>query len=296
VSAGGSVSRGRGNVALTAGALLVLLALVALAAGARPLHVGNSKTGQPSTTFFDYAWTTLIIVIVAAVLGAAWAIFRSRQRIDVDGSQRGGWAAVPIVLALAALFARAIIGSHLSHLVGARTPPVRTPNAGLLDRAGRAPDHTAQFRWQEALAVALVLVAVAAVVVIRRRRRAQPLRSFPIFHRDEVSAALDDAVDDLRAEPDVRRAVIAAYARTERALAAARIPRRASEAPFEYLERALAELDASAPSIRRLTELFERAKFSAGELGPEVREEAIAALLAVRDDLAPRSRRQPVLA
>ena len=71
----------------------------------------------------------------------------------------------------------------------------------------------------------------------------------------------------------------------ERALAAGGIPRRPSDAPFEYLERALRELETSAESICRLTDLFEWAKFSQHEPEPEMREEAIDALVAVRGEL-----------
>jgi hypothetical protein len=77
----------------------------------------------------------------------------------------------------------------------------------------------------------------------------------------------------------------------ERALAVAGIPRRPSEAPFEYLERALTALDASSRAVRRLTDLFERAKFSHHDPDPAMRDEAIDALVAVRDEL-----RRPVAA
>jgi hypothetical protein len=96
---------------------------------------------------------------------------------------------------------------------------------------------------------------------------------------------LDESLDDLRREPDLRRAIIAAYARMERALAAGGLPRRPSEAPFEYVERALRELDASAEAARRLTGLFEWAKFSQHEPEPTMRDEAIDALVAIRDEL-----------
>ena len=68
--------------------------------------------------------------------------------------------------------------------------------------------------------------------------------------QEAVSLALDESLDDLRNEPDLRRAIIAAYARMERALAAGGLPRRPSEAPFEYVERALDELETSAESAR----------------------------------------------
>ncbi len=71
----------------------------------------------------------------------------------------------------------------------------------------------------------------------------------------------------------------------ERALAAAGLPRRPAEAPLEYLERALLELEASAGAVRRLTELFEWAKFSPHEPEPSMRDDAVDALAAVRDEL-----------
>ena len=100
-----------------------------------------------------------------------------------------------------------------------------------------------------------------------------------------IALALDESLDDLRSDPDIRRAIIAAYARMERALAAAGIPRRLSEAPFEYVARALQSLDAGGPTVARLTDLFEHAKFSHHEPDESMRQEAIAALVAVRDEL-----------
>jgi hypothetical protein len=78
----------------------------------------------------------------------------------------------------------------------------------------------------------------------------------------------------------------------EDALARSGVARRASEAPFEYMERALLSLETSGDSAERLTDLFEWAKFSQHEPLPEMRDDAIGALLAVRDELA----REPVTA
>ncbi len=137
----------------------------------------------------------------------------------------------------------------------------------------------------------LALAAVAAWVWLRRRRLAarRPLRV-----GEELALALDDAIDDVRAETDPRRAVIKAYARMEAILGAHGLPRDPAEAPYEYLARALGELEASGPSVERLTDLFERAKFSLHEIDPAMREDAIEALAAVRDELrqAARGRRR----
>ncbi len=92
-------------------------------------------------------------------------------------------------------------------------------------------------------------------------------------------------IDDLRRENDPRRAVVAAYASMERILAAHGLARRRAETPFEYLARVLRELHVGEDAVRSLTQLFEYAKFSAHEIDAGMKEEAIVALSAVRDDL-----------
>ena len=63
------------------------------------------------------------------------------------------------------------------------------------------------------------------------------------------------------------------------------VPRRPFEAPLEYLERLLGVVEASAHSVRRLTQLFERARFSEHEVDLQMRDEAIEALVALREEL-----------
>ena len=152
-----------------------------------------------------------------------------------------------------------------------------------------------EFAWAPVVVtVALIVLALVAWWYAgRSRKRARG----ELFREDrlatELVAAMDESLDDLRAEPDPRRAVIAAYARLERVLAGHRLPRRAAEAPLEYLARMLNDLSVRPEAARRLTNLFERAKFSQHAVGPEMKEEAISALETVRDDLlvAARARR-----
>ena len=80
--------------------------------------------------------------------------------------------------------------------------------------------------------------------------------------------------------------MIAAYARMERALAAYGLPRSPAEAPDEYLQRIFADLDVSRRATSRLTALFSWAKFSGHDVAPEMKQEAIEALEAVRDGVA----------
>jgi len=128
------------------------------------------------------------------------------------------------------------------------------------------------------------------VYVVRRKQLGQTpglsgrLRTTP----ETVAAALDESLDDLRSDPDLRRAIVAAYARMEKALAAVGMPRDPAEAPREYLERVLLSLDASAGAVRSLTDLFEWARFSHHEPEQAMRDEAVDALIAVRDELRAR--------
>lgn len=129
--------------------------------------------------------------------------------------------------------------------------------------------------------VALIVAAVAMAIAVRRSRHG--VRA-PIEKEDAVVLALDESLEDLRRERDVRRAVIACYARMERALAAAGIMRQPHEAPLEYLTRVLERIAAVGAS--QLTALFERAEFSVEPMGSREKEQAIAALQALRREIA----------
>jgi len=135
-----------------------------------------------------------------------------------------------------------------------------------------------------------VLMAAAAGYVWWRWRRAgdatPSLLGEPTVAED-VAESIGDAIDDLEAEPDARRAVIAAYARMEGVFARHGMHRLASETPVEYLRRLLLGLTSRADAVTRLTGLFERAKFSRHEIDGTMKQDAINALRAIRDDLQP---------
>jgi hypothetical protein len=90
------------------------------------------------------------------------------------------------------------------------------------------------------------------------------------------------------AEPDSRRAVIAAYARMERWLNYAGYGRQLWEAPFEHLDRVVVGLGATAAVGATLAGLYERAKFDNRPCGPDMKAQALQALADLRADLARR--------
>jgi len=266
-----------------------LLAVVAIVAGGRPLGTGHGKSSGLPASFWDYLFTTFVIVDLLAVLAAvtAWFMFRGDpvQRQSYQSRTARSLAVLALVVLIVILIGRHFDLNRLLH-------PHQRPAAAGQTGHGRHPKHhrsipaprTVQFRWEELVAVLVLLLALGAVMAATRSRlRAGTARH--VAAPEALAAALDESLDDLRADTDLRRAIIAAYARMERALAAAGLPRHHAEAPLEYLERALLALDASAGAVRRLTDLFEWARFSQHEPDPSMRDEAVDALVAVRDEL-----------
>ena len=260
-----------------------LFAVAALASHGRPL-TGSSGTG-PTPRFFDYVFTTvaLFAIFIAAVY--VWSLLGTK----FNRTQRN--ATISLVQFFVTLAASALIGILLLHArlhwpaLQSKVGHSAQPGSGLhASRTNGTSRRGARLRWDE-IAIVAALLAAAGVAAFATSRSSKTLKAWRFRSHEDIAFALDESLDDLRREPDLRRAIIAAYARMERALAAAGIPRRPSEAPLEFLARALEGLDASADAVRRLTDLFEWAKFSPYQPDERMRDEAIAALEAVRDEL-----------
>jgi hypothetical protein len=141
--------------------------------------------------------------------------------------------------------------------------------------------------WELLIAAAL---AVLALIAIARALREPPPAAARVeeetsSHTRALATAVTAGLRDARLEPDPRRAVIAAYATMEQLLAAQGLPRRAVEAPLEYLARLFAELEGSREAMRTLTDLFELARFSHHVITHDAKARAIAALTTIEQEL-----------
>jgi hypothetical protein len=263
-----------------------LLSVAAVASSGRPL--ARSQSSGPTPNFIDYVFTTIVIGAVVMTLIVAYAL--TLQRPGPFRPHRRRWRLVRTLLSVflaaitAFIFFHSAFGKRLRDINSGARPATQAPDGTKLPR-GSPGVRNAHLRWDE-IAVVVVLLGGGAVLLLAGRGARPTPRPWGLRSHAVVWHALDESLDDLRSEPDLRRAIIAAYARMEHALAGAGLPRRPSEAPLEFVERALAELDTSAESVRRLTDLFEWAKFSQHEPEPEMRDQAIAALVAVRDELS----------
>jgi Domain of unknown function (DUF4129) len=272
---------------VAAGVVLPALVLAALAAGSyRPF--GGQASGQRgvSTTFVDVLFTLALLLTVALLVGAIW-LYRRAPKVPLkpgrDPSLLRSLITYLAMVSIAILIGRTLLASHVhTHppeaadlAVGQQKPPKPHTSA---QAAARRPHIV----WPlVGGAGALMAAAVLAAYLVSRRRVSART---PEKARADLEAALDEAIDDLRREPDPRRAVVAAYARMEQALSVYGLPRRPSEAPYEYLARVGRELQAEEPAAD-LTALFEVAKFSEHAVNEPMRDSAIAALTAVRDEV-----------
>ncbi|HVD25410.1 MAG TPA: DUF4129 domain-containing protein [Gaiellaceae bacterium] len=267
---------------LTPVVLLLLLGVVVVAASAD--LGGESLDAREATGALATLLFALGAVWVAGLLVASPLATGLTARAEVTAPRRWSHTIAVIVILAAILFLLSGAGR-----LGNRGPNRVNPAAPTGEQVpqGRGPGRTLPtppIDWVVVLAVfgvAFVGFAAAARMVVRSNKAV--VRE--VEAREALAAILDDTLDDLRAEPDPRKAVIACYSRMERSLASYGLPRRPFEAPEEYLGRVLEELQSGSPSARRLTRLFERAKFSEHSIDASMKDEAIDAVSKLRSEL-----------
>jgi hypothetical protein len=279
------------KAAVAALALGGLLAIVAFAS--RSDHPGSGDVGLHQREVPEQVTNDLLTIFAIGYVLAVVGLFAVAYwlRGDWTRPQKSRWLRQMIMLILltatVALLATRISHTNLADVLRrnaekarANTPTTsRTPTLP----ARPAAKKPAELDWILTGVIGGGLILAAVFVLARRRERLEEEETVGV--EQELSAVVSDTIDDLRREPDARRAVIAAYARMERVLAQHGQPRRRSEAPFEYLARVLLGLRVRAAAVRDLTELFERAKFSTHEIDQTMKDRAIGALVSVREDL-----------
>jgi hypothetical protein len=279
-------------VVLPALVVLGLVAVVAIAAtGSTP--GGDGETRPPSEAVLDAMFT---LGLVAVTFGGILLVYGLMQRkaiareIASGRFRRQSLAAflvsyvmfVVLFLSLGALTHRRILDwfpgqQEEQEVAPTNRIPTLPPEA--------ETSYQPSISWLPIAVVVGLVLAAAVAYVVSERRAQRGRRRLDEGLAEELAVVLDETLDDLRAERDPRRAIIAAYARLERVLAANGVPRRAAETSGEYLPRVLYELELEPGAVERLTALFTRAKFSQHDVDTAMKEEAIGALEQVRDEL-----------
>jgi len=217
----------------------------------------------------------LVMWIVVHVLG-----LRSRA---ARGARRAPPVWIQVLVVLLALI--------LPGLPGVRDLFDRGRDQATESTRDTSPSGEAAEQRSQALGVAVTvllgLLLAALVAGLTWLFWPEPRRAPPDEEqRAAILEGLAVGLDDLARITEPRAAVISCYARMERLLAAAGVVRRPSDTPLELLARVLRDHRAAEPSVARLTELFERARFSAHRIDETMRRRALAAVSEVRDQIA----------
>ncbi len=200
----------------------------------------------------DRAALTAIAVILVGIVGVAIAEIGRTQHSAPQASHAGGSEARP------------------------SAPPAPGPSQVARDSSWTAVD---------VMGAGLLLGCAVLVAIGVRSSRRHASGSAIQSGLGDVASALERAELELRADGDARVAVIRAYAAMEAALGRSGIGRRRSEAPREYMTRALPTLQVSSAAAANLTDLFERARFGFDMVDERMRREAADALATVRWEL-----------
>jgi uncharacterized protein DUF4129 len=270
--------------------LIGMLAVVAVAAAGHSPAGGSSKpsTGTPHLVK-DYIGTIALIMIPIGAFLIFWAAFLRRAYANVPLKKSplypGQIVPKPLVMVTAIfviLFIAVRFGHPHQNLHFRNTSGTGASKSG--KTAGAQKQYEPHFAWLPAFVVGSMILGIGgAMAFLALRRRREEIEDAPI--RETLAEVLSETLDDLRNERDPRKAVIGAYVKMERTLAARGFPRRESEAPAEYLERILSVVEGSGHSARRLTRLFERARFSPHDVDQKMKDDAIECLVGLQAEL-----------
>jgi hypothetical protein len=275
---------GKGSRRILAGGVIgiALVAAVGLASRARTPAGGGHVRSISQDVFLEYTLLLLAALAVVVLPVAVYLFVAGRGDDEPILPARKNWMPALLLSMIGLSVAAVILLRYVHNHHGTHANPA-SELIGLA-RHGSKTTGVVRFDWGPVIVVSslAVLALAAGAWLVLERRRSEPRRDTAAA---ELAVALERTIADLRAEPDPRIAVIAAYAQMEHALADVGLERRPEEAPREYLGRVLPDVGAQTASVERLTGLFERAKFSPHAIDAAMKNEAIGALETLRDDL-----------
>lgn len=265
---------------------------IAMVAGGIGRADDSEEFGVP-TEHLDEALDGMIMALLTMGLALTIAVFIVQFGGEHDRRESGrrrrllGALLVPIVLVGMLMLANAMGLSFDLSFEPEEQEEVEagTPAPVDLAESTESVDRSQVSSWA-GIAFGLLIIGVVTLWMFgERRRRAVDLEESHAEERRDLAGLLDVTIDELRDDPDPRRAVIRAWNQLGAALASVGLPRDDAEPPFPYLERALGALETSAAAATRLTETFEVALFSTRHIDRAAQLDAVAALSAVRDEL-----------
>jgi hypothetical protein len=286
------------RVLLPVAAVLALLGVVAIAStGSTPSGTADGR--PPADALLDTLFSLALLLFLPALAILVYGLAQRKEIAREIASGRYKRTSVWSYLAFMGLLSAAVYFRLTNFRFDLRGDGGDVVDVGADGGQAVSPEGTRtdgkiyepEFAWIPVLVVlALAAAGIAAYVIASRRRKR--VQATELELAEQVAGTLEDTLEDIRAERDPRRAVIAAWARLEESLASSGLPRRPAETPEEYVTRILGRLEVDPGLVRSLAGLYERAKFSQHEIDVTMKDSAISALVAIRAELLEAARRR----
>ena len=271
------MERRRGLAAVAVGTVLLFVAAAALMPKTFPFRRGSGATrflSPDGSVVTDAALIALALITVAAAV--MMQIF-ARKGSDSPPLSRRRPVWTQIVILLLVLWGTALVAS----LFDRDSDDARRPAPEATGPPGGAEGEPAQPESSQALGLlvttGLVLVVAGSGTLLYLLSRQDRARRQASQEATGLVRQLQAAAREVEEATDPRSAVIACFERLELTLLQAGAARRASDTPFELVERALLQLDVPEVAARRLTSLYELARFSPHEVDGSMRNDAVGA-------------------
>ena len=291
----GTESKDPGPPRPRSGALLALVAIFALILAAAAVPEGlslldessNDRTVLPSIPAllrYVIAGVAALMLVVIILLRVTMLRSQSKQKMKARPSR---WRFLALLLIAAALWAtfsayrqgEPTAENGEANVVVSASPPADADEGPPED----PPEYSESFGVVVGIFFVLALGSITLAMLLLFRNEARSVRKKNLER--QLIDELEGGMEDLRTIDDPRAAVIVCYSRMERVVELAGIEHKESDTPFELLARLLDQRNVSEAAARRLTELFEEAKFSMRPIDETMRVEALEALIDVRSEL-----------
>ena len=269
------------------GLIIVMVALLAAAALALPDRPAISGQGDPRIVIpaLPIAFYVLLAALLAMGIVASISVGFERKERRRRGQGLRFLAIMFVAIALWAVFPP--IQEGVSRLIDAIDFSGGSGETSSSDREANEGDRPLE-NDRSGLLGAVLTILLAIIVLgfgallfwmFRTQRIPEDADAIPLRE------AMDAGRTDLEDIVDPREAVIACYAQMRRAALSAGTELDDSDTPVETLARVLQRHRASTSSSTRLTELFQKARFSPHQIDESMRREALEALDEVRAEM-----------
>lgn len=257
-------------------AATALVAVIGVVARRHPFAFRTGRSDLVKSDTLATVGATVLAVGGLAILVLALA-FRGAGAMPVRQHRRPWWVSVIWFVAIVSLLWMAPKATRRSLSLAPAGGPSR--RSGHLTPSSKRTAGPARAAPIASSALLVILIGGAATALLLTSRRTPPRPGAEDDPPPGGPAALPSDLqlgwEVMARQPDVRQAIIGAFAAMEVGLAGRGLTRQPTETAVEFVARVLRDAAAPAEPVRGLTNLFEEARYSAHPLDESHRGRAL---------------------